>query len=307
MQTILGAGGAIGLDLAVELTKFTDLVRLVGRNPKHVVGDEELFTADLLNQKQVNEALEGSEIAYLVAGLPYKTAVWQQDWQRVMNNVIEACIRNKCKLVFFDNVYMYGKVDGAMTEETPINPCSKKGEVRAHIAEMLMSTADTGEIDALIARSADFYGAKAINTASFIMILDKFKNGKKASWIINDKVIHSATFTPDAAKATAILGNTADAYNQVWHMPTDPEPISGKQFVEYAAEAFGVEARYNVMSMWMMKMVGWFNSDVKEILEMMYQQEFDYYFDSSKFNDRFFKPTKYRDGLKICAQEMLKK
>jgi nucleoside-diphosphate-sugar epimerase len=224
-----------------------------------------------------------------------------------MNNVIEACIRNKCKLVFFDNVYMYGKVDGAMTEDSPVNPISKKGEVRAHIAEMLMSTADSGEIDALIVRSADFYGPKAFNSASYMMVLDKLKNRKKASWIINDKVIHSATFTPDAAKGTALLGNTADTYNQIWHLPTDPEPITGKQFVELAAEAFGVEARYNVLSMWMMKMVGLFNSDVKEILEMMYQQEFDYYFDSSKFNNRFFQPTNYRAGLKICANEMLKK
>jgi putative NADH-flavin reductase len=80
MQTILAAGGAIGLDLAVELTKYTDKVRLVGRNPKYVVGDEELFKADLIDKQQVREALEGSEIAYLVAGLPYKTIVWQQDW-----------------------------------------------------------------------------------------------------------------------------------------------------------------------------------------------------------------------------------
>jgi len=307
MQTILGAGGAIGLDLAAELTKYTDKVRLVGRNPKHVVGDEDLFKADLLDQQKVYESLEGSEIAYLVAGLPYKTSVWQTQWQRVMNNVIEACIRNKCKLVFFDNVYMYGKVDGAMTEDTPVNPCSKKGEIRAYIAEMLMSTADSGEIDAQIARSADFYGPKALNTASYMLILDKFKNKKKASWIINDKAIHSATFTPDAAKATALLGNTADAYNQIWHLPTDPEPITGKQFIELAAEAFSVEPRYNVLSMFMLKMVGLFKSDIKEILEMMYQQEFDYYFDSSKFNDRFFKATKYREGLAICAQEMMKK
>ena len=30
------------------------------------------------------------------------------------------------KLIFFDNVYMYGKVNGIMTEETAFNPCSKK-------------------------------------------------------------------------------------------------------------------------------------------------------------------------------------
>ncbi len=36
MQTILGAGGAIGIDLAKELTKFTKEIRLVERNSKKV-------------------------------------------------------------------------------------------------------------------------------------------------------------------------------------------------------------------------------------------------------------------------------
>lgn len=307
MQTILGAGGAIGLDLAVELTKFTDTVRLVGRNPKHVVGNEQLFKADLTNRSQVDEAINGSDVAYLVAGLKYKTDVWKSQWPVIMENVINACVRNNTKLVFFDNVYMYGRVNGKMTEDTTINPCSIKGEIRARLADMFLSAAESGSLKGLIARSADFYGPKATNTATYMMVFDKFKSGKKASWIINDNVIHSATFTPDAAKGTAILGNTDDAYNQVWHLPTDPAPITGKKFIELAAEAFGVEPRYNVVKLWMMKLVGLFNSDVSEIIEMLYQQEIDYYFDSSKFNSRFFEPTKYKEGLQICAKEMLKK
>ena len=51
-----------------------------------------------------------------------------------MSNSIEACKRAGAKLIFFDNVYMYGKAGGPMTEETPFNPCSKKGEIRAKIA-----------------------------------------------------------------------------------------------------------------------------------------------------------------------------
>jgi hypothetical protein len=55
-----------------------------------------------------------------------------------MRNAIEAAKRANARLVFFDNVYMYGKVDGVMTEETPFNPCSKKGEIRAEIATSLL-------------------------------------------------------------------------------------------------------------------------------------------------------------------------
>lgn len=35
-QTILGAGGAIGVELAKALSVFTSDIRLVGRNPKKV-------------------------------------------------------------------------------------------------------------------------------------------------------------------------------------------------------------------------------------------------------------------------------
>ena len=77
-----------------------------------------------------------------------------------MNNTIEACKRASTKLVFFDNVYMYGKVRGPMTEETPFNPCSKKGEIRAKIATTLINEWKSGTLTGLIARAADFYGTR---------------------------------------------------------------------------------------------------------------------------------------------------
>ena len=45
-------------------------------------------------------------------------------------------------------------------------------------------------------------------------------------------------------------------------------------------------------------MVGLFNKTVNESYEMLYQSEFEYYFDSTKFNDFFnFKPTTYQEGI----------
>ena len=91
MQTILGAGGAIGTDLAKELTTYTKDIRLVGRNPKKVNETDELFICDLTDSSKVLHAVEGSKVVYLTAGFPYKTKVWQQTWPVVMKNVIEAC------------------------------------------------------------------------------------------------------------------------------------------------------------------------------------------------------------------------
>lgn len=133
MQTILGAGGIIGIELAKHLPQYTNHIRLVNRNPKQVNPNDELFKADLLNPNDVLKAVEGSEVVYLTVGLPYSTQVWQKDWETVMRNTINACKTHNAKLVFFDNVYMYGKVKGEMTEETPLHPTSEKGKVRAKL------------------------------------------------------------------------------------------------------------------------------------------------------------------------------
>jgi nucleoside-diphosphate-sugar epimerase len=302
MQAILGAGGVIGNGLAKSLPQYTNKVRLVSRKPKQVNPSDELFPADLTHKAEVEKAVEGAEIVFLVAGLEYKLEVWRKQWPLLIDNVIAACQAHNAKLVFFDNVYMYGKVNGWMTEETPYNPSSKKGEVRAEIARKLMAETKAGNLQAIIARSADFYGPDAKNTFVQMMLFDKFKEGKSGNWLCNDKVKHSFTFTPDAAKATAILGNTLDAYNQIWHMPTDKNAPTGREFIELAAEAYGVEPKYTVLKKWMMQMVGIFNPLVKESNEMLYQYEDDYLFDSTKFEKRFFKATPYREGIVEVAK-----
>ena len=139
MQTILGSGGAISRVLVPSLNNYTSKIRLAGRNPKTYTGREELFTVDLLDEERTSKAVEGSGVVYLLAGLQYDIRVWKVSWPIIMNHVIEACKKHKANLVFLDNVYMYGLVEGWMTEETPSNPCSRKGEVRAAIATRLIS------------------------------------------------------------------------------------------------------------------------------------------------------------------------
>src|SRR5229473_2888298 len=161
MVTILGAGGAIGNELFKELVARNESIRLVSRNPKLVPGVAETVAADLSNFDDTLKAVSGSRIAFLVVGLKYDLKVWRELWPRIMRNAIEAAKRSNTRLVFFDNVYMYGRVEGVMTEQTPFRPSSKKGEIRAQIATMLLDEMKTGNLTALIARSADFYGPRA--------------------------------------------------------------------------------------------------------------------------------------------------
>lgn len=298
MQTILGAGGVIGRGLAQELRRYTQSIRLVSRHPKPMHGDEACVAADLTDAIQVEQALQGTRVAYLVAGLQYDTRVWQQQWPLIMENVIAGCRRHDCRLVFFDNVYSYGLVDGPMTEQAPFNPCSRKGEVRARIAERLTDAMAHGEIEALIARSADFYGPGAVTTFVQPMVFDKLQQGKMAAWLGNDKLPHSMTFTPDAARAVALLGNSDDTFGGVWHLPTADNPPTGRQFIGLVAKEFGSRPDVRLLKPWMLRLVSPFNPLVRESMEMLYQMTHPYIFDSNKFNARFFQPTTYTEGVR---------
>ncbi len=303
MQTILGAGGIIGTETAKALKNYTKEIRLVSRNPKKIHDDDILFPADLTDPDQTDRAVAGSEIAYLTVGLPYTAKAWQAAWPVIMKNVIEACKKHQTKLVFFDNVYPYGKVKGPMTENTPYYPVSKKGMARKQVAEMIMDAVEKGDIDALIARAADFYGPATPLSFITAMVFENFAKGKKAQWMVRDDVKHALTYTPDAGKATALLGNSPEAYNQVWHLPTDPEALTGREFIELAAAAFDMPPKYTVLKKGVLRILGVFVPVIRESMEMLYQMEDDYIFYSSKFDRTFnFKTMPYKKGINIAAK-----
>jgi nucleoside-diphosphate-sugar epimerase len=299
MQTILGAGGTIGTELAKSLKNYTNQIRIVSRKPKKVNDSDELFPADLTDATQVEKAIEGSDIVYLTIGFEYKLKVWRKNWPKLMSTVIESCKKHNAKLVFFDNIYMYGKSEiPHMTENSRIDPPPKKGKIRAAIAQMILDEIARGTLIALIARSADFYGPNASNNITQ-MIIDNFKKGKKADWLASVGKAHNFTYTPDAAKATALLGNTADAYNQVWHLPTSHEKMNGKQWIEAIAKEMNVQPKYQVLPVWMMSILGIFMPQIKEISDIAYQSDRDYFFDSSKFEKRFgVSPTPLEIGIR---------
>jgi nucleoside-diphosphate-sugar epimerase len=298
-HTILGAGGTIANVLAYELLKENESVRLVSRSNHSIIGAES-FKADISLYEETLNSVKGSDIVYLVAGLPYDRKVWAEQWPKVMKNAIDACKNYGAKLIFFDNVYMYGKVNGKMTESTPYNPCSVKGEIRAKIANMLEDEMKLNNLQGLIARSADFYGPYAAQSSvPYFLAIQKMMNGKSGQWLANANKSHSFTYTLDSAKGLNLLWKNDANFQQTWHLPTFNPAIDGKTFIELIAKELGVVPTYSVLRKWMVAMGGIFNKMIYESLEMIYQSENEYFFDSTKFNDHFkFKPTTYETGIK---------
>jgi nucleoside-diphosphate-sugar epimerase len=185
-----------------------------------------------------------------------------------------------------------------MTEETPFNPTSKKGEVRAKIATMLLEEIKAGNLQGMIVRAADFYGPNVLLSLTHSMVTEKLKAKKAAQWIGDPKKIHSFTYTPDAGKAVAVLGNTPSAFNQTWHALTSQERITGEQYVRTASEFAGQPYKIQPLPKWGVRALGIFIPVLREFVEMIYQYENDYFFDSSKFEKAFgMSATSYKMGI----------
>jgi nucleoside-diphosphate-sugar epimerase len=306
LHTLLGGNGTIATELVPILQSNGQQIRIFSRSPKPVPGAE-VVSGDVLNPEDVLKAVKGSDVVYLLVGLEYSKKIWKKSWPVIMRNTIDACKAVGARLIFFDNVYMYGRVKGRMTESTPFNPNSEKGRIRAEVDQMLLKEMNGGGLRAIIAKSADFYGprAKATSVAG-LLIFDKMKKGKTAQWFVNANQTHSFTYTPDAAAGLYLLATTESAFGQTWHLPTTSPAPSGKEFIVIAAKYMHARASVQVLPKWLIGVVGLFVPIMRELGEMLYQNEFPYEFDSSKFEKAFnFRPTGYEDGIRQTAEWFL--
>ena len=298
--TLLGANGNIAKAISKELGDKK--LRQVSRSPKAVHPRDELVIADLTNSSQVQEAVKGSTIAFLCAGIKYSKTVWQRDWPIIMRNTLDACIATGAKLVFFDNMYALDPDHvGHLTEETPMNPKSVKGKVRKHILEMLWAEVNSGKLKALVARAGDFYGPDAGNSFLNELVINRMKAGKSPQWLYNGTKKHSFTYIPDAGMATAFLARQEDSWNQTWNLPTASSYPSGQEVTDILNRLLETEKKLQVMPAWLVSLLGLFIPVLREVQELRYQSEKDYCLDSSKIEQIYgLKATEIETGLKAC-------
>ncbi|MCG9695762.1 NAD-dependent epimerase/dehydratase family protein [Shewanella sp. Isolate11] len=306
MQTILGANGQIGRELAISLKQnYTSNIRLVSRRPQQVNNTDELFQADLLDPQQTLDAVQGSEIVYLTAGLPMDTKLWVEQWPTFMRNVIAACETHGAKLVYFDNTYMYPQTDTPQSENAPFAPNGDKGRVRAQITCMLLDAMKQGSIEAVICRAPEFYGPGKTQSITNSTIIDALVAGKSAKVFLRDDVKRSLIYTPDASRAMALIGNSPDTYGQTWHLPCDDNRLNYRQFIELAAEVFHVQPKYHVLKCWQLWLAGKVSQTVRDAAELLPRYETENIFVSDKFKTRFpeFKVTTFKKGLQAIWNE----
>jgi len=306
MQTILGANGIIGEELAKELkAKWTSNIKLVGRNPQKVNETDIVEKGDLTNLSDVKRVLKSTEIAYLTVGLPYDSEIWLRDWKLIMENVIQGCLAHNSKLVYFDNTYAYRQDASIQTEETEFNSAGKKGRAKKETADLLLKAIHDKKVNGVICRAPEFYGPGKTKGITNTLVFESLRNGKSPKVLLNDQVLRTLIFTPDASKAMALIGNTPDAFGKTWHLPCDDDRLTYQEFIYEISNQLGRKVSYKVLNKFLINLVSLFNSNLKETKELLPRYEIDNIFESSKFKNRFpeFEVTRYAEGIKKIIED----
>jgi nucleoside-diphosphate-sugar epimerase len=295
MQTIVGINGATGIEIAKQLIIKGLAVRGVSR--REFKGAWEHLQADVLNASELTKAVAGSEVVYCCVGLTYDLKIWQRDWPILIENMITACLSTNAKLVFIDNVYMYGKVEGDMTESTPMNPCSEKGKVRKAVAEKLLDAFAHRGLKGCIARSADFYGPNCANSGFNTTAVQNAVKGKTMQWLGKLDKKHAFTFIPDIGRSVINLGLSDAANGKVWHLPT-AKAETGLFYTQTIANQLNTKSNTMQLRGFLLSVLGLFIPVLKEFKEMMYQFDDDYFFNSDAYEKQFNDhPTPYEKGI----------
>jgi nucleoside-diphosphate-sugar epimerase len=298
LHTVLGASGSVGRAVIQELKRKKLPIRAVSRSTSFEGAEN--MRADLLQASTARQAIQGSSHVYLCVGLPYRSDVWQRDWPRLMQNVIEACAESGAVLIFLDNVYLYGPppLPIPFDEQTPQHPSSQKGKVRKEIFEMMQRAMEAGKIQGVVGRSADFYGPNANFSPFYISFLERMLKGKAPQSLYPLDVPHTYAHVGDNGRALLALALDPTTHGQAWHLPVS-EPMSITEANALFNQALGTDFQVSVMPPFMQKMLSLFIRPLKEVQEMRYQFEGEYRMSDQKFRTHFpsFRVTPFAEGV----------
>jgi nucleoside-diphosphate-sugar epimerase len=289
LHVVFGAG-QVGFFLAKNLLEAGKRVRIVKRNVGGIPDGCELMLGDALDLAVCRRACTGATVVYHCINPEYSAKVWGATLLPLMDNLIAAAGEANARLVVLDNVYMLGRTGGKpMNENIPNNPCSKKGEIRAYVAERLMAAQRLGNVQAVCGRAADFYGPRGTLTLFGDFFWKAVLNGRPAILPANLDMVHTYHYIPDVARGLVQLGCASESElsgNPVWMLPCQPA-VTTRELAERFSLYLEKPVHMKKMSNWVLKPLGLFIPIMRELGEMTYQWDEPFIIDDSRFRKSF--------------------
>jgi nucleoside-diphosphate-sugar epimerase len=289
LHVIFGTG-PLGKWTARELVKLGKRVRMVNRSGKadRLPEGVEVVAGDAYDVARNIEATRGAAAVYQCAQPHYYE--WAEKFPPLQTAILEAVAANGAKLVVGDNLYMYGQPHGhPLREDAPVTPNSRKGRVRATMAAQVLDAHAQGKIRAAIGRASDFFGPDDAALTGYA--IRPAVQGKAVNLMGRDDQPHTFTYIADFGRALATLGTRDEALGQVWFAPSNP-PLTQKALVKLIEAELGHPVKVMLGSPLIIRLMGLFNREVNEMVEMMFEWTAPYVVETSKIEKAFgLKPT----------------
>ncbi len=296
--------GAVGAAAAALLGARGEAVRVAQRAaPREVPAGASFRRCDALDANSVREAVAGLRQVVLAIGFPYVGALWRQAWPRAMTHFIEACAASDARLVFVDNLYMYGPQTRPLVETMSLTDFGIKPAARATVTRIWMAASLAGRLRVAALRAPDFYGPGAAQAHLGESAFGALAKGKAANVIGSPDTPHDFAYVPDFARAVVSLLDAPDeAFGQAWHVPCAPTRTP-RDILALGAVALGVKPRIVGLPTWALGPLGLFVPVLRELREMRFQWDRPYRVDSSRFAQRFWADaTPFEIGAPATAQ-----
>lgn len=302
---MLGAG-PVGRALTEHLVEDGQPVRVVTRSGRaRLRGEAEQMAADITDPEAAARACNAASIVYSCVGIGYGN--WPERWPPMMRGMLAGAEAASARFVFMDNCYMYGPVDGPLVEDLPLTDYGKKPATRAQLTRMWQDAHEDGRVEAAAVRAADFYGPGVENAALGERSIGRLAEGKSAQVLGDPDLPHSFAYVPDIARALVAVGRADDAMGQAWHVPNAPDQSMREVLGLFAAE-LGRELKVQAMPRFVLSVLSVFNSELREVKEMLYQWERPFIVDASKFGSRFSsEATPFTEGVKATVEARSKR
>ncbi len=297
LHVVLGASGAAGNAIVTALHDRDHDVRAVNRSGNAPVPEGVArLAADITSGDGAAAAVAGAAVVYLAAQPAYHR--WTEEFPAMVSTVLDATAAAGAKLVMVDNLYTYGPGQTTLTEDSPENGGTKKGDSRVQLADMLRSAHDSGRLPVAIGRASDYYGPATANSVITALAIAPAAAGKSIRWMGRLDRRHSAAYLPDIGRAFSVLGEESKADGETWILPHGPAP-TGAEFLAAVNAALPAPVKIGTVSKRMLRIAAPFHRISRESLETLYQWTDDFVADDGKFQRVFgpFETTPLEDAV----------
>jgi nucleoside-diphosphate-sugar epimerase len=272
--------GPLGLATGRALLRRGHAVRLVSRSGRAMLPGAQLLVGDAYDPQAVRALTKGATAVYQCAQPAYHQ--WVELFPPLQASIVEGVAASGAKLVVAENLYMYGEVAGPIHENLPYNPQTRKGLVRARMAEQIAEAHRSGKLRTSSARGSDFYGPGVLQSALGERVFAAALAGKAAMGVGKLDLPHSFTYIDDFGEALATLGEREEALGRAWHVP-NPETLSQHQIFTLLFELLGRPPKISAVGRFTLRAFGLVHPGAREMVEMLYEFEQPFVVDSSAY------------------------